>query len=54
MVRLRPPDYLPSEALSRPDFADACDNRDLGAIFRIAVKWAGLALRLAIWLADVR
>jgi hypothetical protein len=39
MTRYRPPDYLPREIPARPDFAEACDNRDLGAIFRISVKW---------------
>jgi hypothetical protein len=42
VTRLRPPDYLPRELLSRPDFADACDSRDLGAIFKIATKWGGV------------
>lgn len=41
MVRYRPPDYLPAEVLTRSDFVDACASRDLGAIFRVAVKWGG-------------
>lgn len=41
MSRFRPPDYLPPEVLARPDFQAACDDRDLGAIFAIAAKWAG-------------
>src|SRR6266545_1379425 len=41
MVRYRPPDHLPPELLVRPDFLQACDNRDLGAIFKIATKWGG-------------
>jgi hypothetical protein len=41
MGRLRPPDYLPRELLGRSDFARACETRDLGAIFRIAIKWGG-------------
>lgn len=42
MARLRPPDYLPREVVGRADFGDACDGRDLGAIFRIAAKWGGV------------
>jgi tetratricopeptide (TPR) repeat protein len=41
MARERPPDHLPAEVLGRPDFAEACLNRDLGAILRIAYKWGG-------------
>jgi hypothetical protein len=41
MGRLRPPDYLPRELLGRAEFAQACETRDLGAIFRIAIKWGG-------------
>ena len=40
MVRYRPPDYLPNEVLDRPDFTEACAERDLGAIFRIVTKYA--------------
>jgi transcriptional regulator with XRE-family HTH domain/tetratricopeptide (TPR) repeat protein len=36
--RKRPPEYLPAEIISRPDFAKACAARDLGAIFTIAVS----------------
>lgn len=41
MVRTRPPDYLPDDLLGRADFAAACESQDLGAIFRLAVKWGG-------------
>lgn len=37
----RPPDYLPSGVLERPDFIAACRRRDLGAILAISVKWGG-------------
>jgi transcriptional regulator with XRE-family HTH domain len=37
----RPPDYLPAEVLDRPDFARACAEHDLGAMFTIAVGWGG-------------
>lgn len=39
--RTRPPDYLPDELLGRADFAAACEDRDLGAIFQVVTKWAG-------------
>ncbi len=42
MVRHRPPDHLPREVLGRAEFANACDRRDLGAIFRLATKWGGV------------
>ena len=41
MARYRPSDYLPPDVLARPDFQEACDNRDLGAIFDIASKRGG-------------
>jgi tetratricopeptide (TPR) repeat protein len=41
MARSRPADYLPGAVIDRPDFAAACAARDLGAIFRVAVKWGG-------------
>src|SRR5713226_3041691 len=41
MVRLRPPDYLPREVVARPDFAEACEGRNLGVIFTVAAKWGG-------------
>jgi transcriptional regulator with XRE-family HTH domain len=41
MVREKLPDFLPAEVLERPDFISACTTRDLGSIFRIAMKWAG-------------
>jgi hypothetical protein len=37
----RLPDHLPASVLERPDFITACAQRDLGAIFRLARKWAG-------------
>ena len=37
----RLPGHLPAHVLARPDFIAACAARDLGAIFRIAKKWAG-------------
>jgi tetratricopeptide (TPR) repeat protein len=40
-TRPRPPDFLPADVLERPDFADACARRDLGEIFRIAIKRGG-------------
>ena len=44
LVRTRPPDYLPDDLLGRSDFAAACERQDLGAIFRLAVKWGGPGL----------
>ncbi len=41
MARYRPPDYLPSEVLARPDFVAACKRRDLGKILAIANKYGG-------------
>ncbi|HEY6313256.1 MAG TPA: tetratricopeptide repeat protein [Streptosporangiaceae bacterium] len=41
MARYRPPDYLPSEVLARPDFVAACKRRDLGKILAIARKYGG-------------
>jgi hypothetical protein len=41
MVRCRPPDHVPPELLARPDFVSACAERDLGAMFRIVIKWGG-------------
>lgn len=41
MTRYRPPDYLPSEVLARPDFVAACKRRDLGKILAIANKYGG-------------
>jgi hypothetical protein len=42
MARNRPSDHLPSGVLARPDFRAACSDRDLGAIFAIAVQRGGL------------
>ena len=39
MARYRAPDYLPQGILTRPDFGAACTGRDLGAMFRIAMKY---------------
>lgn len=39
MARYRAPDYLPQEILTRVDFTNACVNRDLGAMFGIAIKY---------------
>ncbi len=42
MGRQRPPDYLPPDVLARPDFSQACAERDLGAIFEISNRYGGL------------
>jgi hypothetical protein len=47
MARVRPPEFLPRDVIARPDFADACDRRDLGEIFRLAVKWGGAGLTVS-------
>jgi hypothetical protein len=47
MTRYRPADCLPREILSRPDFAQACEDRDLGAIFRITVQWGGIGFTMS-------
>lgn len=39
MPRDRGADYLPDEVVLRQDFADACAERDLGALFRIAMRY---------------
>ncbi len=39
MARYRAPDYLPQEILTRADFVEACTERDLGAMFSIAMKY---------------
>jgi hypothetical protein len=41
MARYRPPDHLPPDVLARPDFQQACADRDLGAIFAIAAQRGG-------------
>jgi tetratricopeptide (TPR) repeat protein len=41
MVRQRPPDHIPRDVLARSDFVEACGQRDLGKMFRIAGKWGG-------------
>ena len=43
MASRQVPDHLPPEVFTRPDLIDACAQRDLGAIFRIARKWAGFS-----------
>lgn len=45
--RKRPPDYLPADVLARPDFAEACASRDLGAIFRIATECCGVSFTVS-------
>ena len=42
MARQRPADHLPREVLDRPDFAQACAERDLGGVLRLAKKWGGV------------
>lgn len=37
----RLPDHLPHAVIQRADFAEACARRDIGAVFRLARKWAG-------------
>jgi hypothetical protein len=39
MPRYRPPDHLPAELLNRTDLSEACTDRDLGAVFGIAIKY---------------
>ena len=39
MPKGRAPDYLPDEVMLRRDFADACTERNLGALFRIAMRY---------------
>lgn len=39
MHRYRPSDFLPAEVLNRTDFSGACADRDLGAVFGIAIKY---------------
>ena len=41
VTRRRTPDYLPRDVLSRPDFAEACAGRKLGAMLRIALALGG-------------
>lgn len=41
VTRRRTPDYLPRDVLARPDFAEACAARKLGAMLRIALAWGG-------------
>jgi hypothetical protein len=41
VTRRRTPDYLPRDVLARPDFAEACAGRKLGAMLRIALAWGG-------------
>lgn len=38
----RPPDHLPPDVLSRPDFREACAERDLGKMLRLAKQWGGV------------
>src|SRR5260370_7353670 len=41
VTRRRTPAYLPRDVLARPDFAEACAGRKLGAILRIALAGGG-------------
>ncbi len=41
VTRRRIPDYLPRDVLARPDFAEACADRKLGAMLRIALALGG-------------
>ena len=41
VTRRRTPDYLPRDVLARPDFAEACAGRKLGAMLRISLTWGG-------------
>ena len=41
MATTRAPDYLSDDLLRRADLAAACDARDLGALFRVVIKWGG-------------
>ena len=41
VTRRRTPDYLPRDVLARPDFAEACAGRKLGAMLRISLAWGG-------------
>lgn len=41
VTRRRTPDYLPRDVLARPDFAEACADRKLGAMLRIALALGG-------------
>ncbi len=41
VTRRRTPDYLPRDVLTRPDFAEACAGRKLGAMLRIALALGG-------------
>jgi hypothetical protein len=47
MTRLRPPDFLPRDVLARPDFAEACDKRDLGEVLRISARWGGVGFTVS-------
>lgn len=38
--------YIPDHLLQRAEFIQACTDRDLGGIFRLAVKWAGFSRSL--------
>jgi transcriptional regulator with XRE-family HTH domain/tetratricopeptide (TPR) repeat protein len=45
--RKRLPDYLPADVLARPDFAKACAERDLGAIFRLMTNCCGVSFTIS-------
>lgn len=42
MARQRPADHLPPEVLSRGDFRQACAERDLGEVLKLAKRWGGV------------
>lgn len=42
VARQQPADHLLPEVLTRPEFVQACVNRDLGAVFRLAKQWGGV------------
>lgn len=42
MARQRPAEHLPPEVLARADFRQACAERDLGEVLRLAKQWGGV------------
>ncbi|SFJ91066.1 hypothetical protein SAMN05421835_110172 [Amycolatopsis sacchari] len=42
MARQRPADHLPPEVLARADFRQACAERNLGEVLRLAKRWGGV------------
>jgi hypothetical protein len=41
VARQRAADFLPSVVLGRPEFVQACAQRDLGMILTLAKRWGG-------------